>query len=153
MATLTTTMDQRGFTLIEIIVGIVVSAILAVILVQIVSGQTLRSFWPVQRIDEKLVLQEVLNRITADHRQLLITDPTPLVTLQGRIQSGEYWTGRPFNRRVALEAVANLCIEFDADRAEDPLLAHENCQDVDKILKVTLQVQNGGQRLTALFTR
>jgi prepilin-type N-terminal cleavage/methylation domain-containing protein len=143
--------DRRGFTLVEIIVGIVVSAILAVIITQIVSGQSLRSYWPIQRIDEKLVLQEAMNEISAEHRRLLMIDPQPLITLQGLISAPEYWSGKSFSGRVALD-VTNTCIQFNANR-EDPDQAHANCDLTDKILKVTLQIPGSGQRLTALFTR
>jgi hypothetical protein len=72
--------------LIEIIVGIVVSAILAVILAQIVGGISLRSYWPVQRIDEKLLLQEVMNDITAEHRTPVDEQRLPLTELQAYMQ-------------------------------------------------------------------
>jgi prepilin-type N-terminal cleavage/methylation domain-containing protein len=152
MAALIRMHGRKGFTLIEIIVGIVVSAILAVLLSQIVGAMTTRSYWAVQRIDEKLVLQEAMNNICADHRNLLITDTNPLITLQGRIAAGYYWTA-PFSTR-ALQTATNQCIEFNAGtEVSDPDLVYKACNGADTILKVTLQVQGGGQRLTALFTR
>jgi prepilin-type N-terminal cleavage/methylation domain-containing protein len=146
-------LGRNGFTLIEIIVAIIVSSILAVVLVQIVGGQTLRSFWPLQKLDEKLILQEVMNTISADYRNLLMTSPAPLETLQDNIGSGSYWSGQPFSSRVSITAVSS-CIFIDpSTRVENPAMAHADCQADDRLLKVTIQVQGQGHRLTALFTR
>ncbi len=135
--------DQSGFTLIEIIVGITVSAILAVILSQIVSGMSLRSYWPVQQVDEKLLLQAAMSDLSAEHRRLLMEDPAPLDGLQTYIAN--------LNDAFAGRVTASVeCVEFDPlHRTEQP---RPTCGDVDKIWKVTL-VGDGGQRLIALFTR
>lgn len=140
--------DQHGFTLIEIIAAIMVSAILSVVIVQIVSGYTQRSYWPLQKIDENLALQETMENISADYRNLLMTNATPLVTLQQEISEGTYFT-----IAIPVEAAFNQCVGIDPVTRKEVELTQANCNDTNLILKVTLQIQGTQHRLTALFTR
>ena len=146
--------DNRGFTLIEIIVAIIVSAILAVIVVQIVGGNTLRSFRPLQSLDGSLALQDVMENVTSDYKNLLATDSTPLVTLIARIQSGQYWTGQPFSGRIPIQATIT-CIDDITAIQEVNRHTCDNTGNTETIMKLTLsaQVQGNQQSLTALFTR
>jgi len=149
--------NQRGFTLLEIIVTIIISAVLATILAEVMSGQTWRSYQPVQAIEENLALRAVMDNITSDYRALLQTrseDATRLITLQDRIRtSGYYWEASdPYTNGVALEAKAT-CIAFDTDNDEDPTAAEANCGLADTLLKVTLSVAGTQHQLTALFSR
>jgi prepilin-type N-terminal cleavage/methylation domain-containing protein len=139
--------DPHGFTLIEIIAAIMVSAVLAVVIVQIVSGYTQRSYWPLQKINENLALQETMENISADYRNLLMTNATPLVTLQQRISDGDY-----FNTSIPIAPTLKfIVIEPDILSANtDPT---QTCNDTDLILKVTLQIEGTQHKLTALFTR
>jgi prepilin-type N-terminal cleavage/methylation domain-containing protein len=136
--------DQHGFTLIEIVATIVVSAVLAVVIVQIVGGYTYRSYRPLQVINENLALQEVMDNISADYRNLLMTSATPLMTLQQTINGDTY-----FNTPVPVEPAFNQCIEIDPDTHSETGLEPDDCN----ILKVTLRIQGTQHRLTALFTR
>jgi len=151
--------DTSGFTLIEVIVTIIVSAILAVMLTQIMRGHSWRSHWPIVKMDQGLSLREVIEKISADHRRLIISDPTPLVTLQSRINSGGtppdgYWSGQAYSASIAVDD--NYCLELQSDNAPAPgegniqqACRHQPGQDL--ILKVTLSYED--QSLTALFTR
>lgn len=151
--------DHRGFTLVEVIVTIIVSAILAVMLMQIMRGHSWRSHWPMIKLDQGLALREVMEKISADHRSLLISNPTPLVTLQNRINNGGnapdgYWYGQPYSSGLSVDD--NYCLELDPDAAPSP--GEKNIQatchhlaDQDLILKVSISYD--GQSLTALFTR
>jgi prepilin-type N-terminal cleavage/methylation domain-containing protein len=151
--------DNRGFTLVEVIVTIIVSAILAVLLMQMMKGHSWRSRWPMIKLDQGLALREIMEKISADHRRLIISDPTPLVTLQDRIANGGnppngYWAGQPYS--AALSVDDNYCLELDPDSAPSP--GERNIQPAcrhlagqDLILKVTISYE--GQSLTALFTR
>jgi len=151
--------DQSGFTLIEVIVTIIVSAILAVMLAQIMRGHSWRSFWPMVKLDQGLALREVMEKISADHRHLIISDPTPLVTLQSRINNGGtppngYWSGQPYAADISVDD--NYCLELDSDSAPTPgeRTIQQICRHLpgqDFILKVTLSYEE--QSLTALFTR
>ncbi|WP_054031452.1 type II secretion system protein [Desulfatitalea tepidiphila] len=149
--------NQRGFTLLEIIVTIIISAVLATILAEVMSGQTWRSYQPVQVIEENLALRAVMDNVTSDYRASLKArseDATRLITLQDRIRtSGYYWDASdPYTNGVSLEAKAT-CIAFDTNNNEDPTAAEENCDLADTLLKVTLSVAGTQHQLTALFSR
>lgn len=150
---------NNGFTLLEVIVTIIVSAILAVLLTQMMKGSSWRSRWPMIKLNQGLALREVMEIISADHRRLIISDPTPLVTLQSKITNGGnppngYWAGQPYG--AALSVDENYCLELDSDSSPSP--GEQNIKQVcgqlpgqDLILKVTISYD--GQSLTALFTR
>jgi len=146
--------SRSGFTLIEIIVTIVISAVLATILVQVMANQTWRSYIPVQTINENLALRAIMDNIASDYRLLRRTDASPLVTLQSRIgTSGTYWdASRPYTNGVSLQATTS-CIGFDTNNDEDPSLENTNCDATDTTLKVILSVTGTQHHLTALFTR
>lgn len=143
-----------GFTLIEVLVTIIISAVLATILAQVMTTQTSRSYLPVRTIEENLALRAVMDNIAADYRWLKKNDASPLVTLQTRIQTaGTYWdAGSSYTNGVTLQANSS-CIGFDADNDEDPSLANGTCDAADTTLKVILSVTGSQHRLTALFTR
>ncbi len=150
---------HSGFTLVEVIVTIIVSAFLAVMLAQIMRGHTWRSRWPLVKFDQGLALRDVMEKISADHRRLIISDATPLVTLQNRINNGGnppdgYWYGQPFGADLSVDD--NYCLELDPDSTATP--GERNIQPTcrhlpgqDLILKVTVSLEE--QSLTALFTR
>ncbi len=144
-------MDNRGFTLIEVVVTIIVSAILAVLLVQVMSGHISRSYWALEKIDDGLVLREVIEIINADYRRLLTEDPRPLVTLERAIQNGDYWADS--NATITVEE--NDCLVLDktptggSGHGES---GHKDCEHpVDRLLKVTLSYED--HSLTTLFSR
>jgi prepilin-type N-terminal cleavage/methylation domain-containing protein len=140
--------DQRGFTLIEIVVTIIISAILAVILAQVMSGESWRGFWPIRATEETLVLKRAMENITSDYAQLLRIDPMPLVTLQERVRSVSYW-----DDASPIGVSDNYCMTLGEDGGAAPGESSPitNCGPDDTILKLTLS--NGSQSLTALFTR
>ena len=147
----------RGFTLIEVIVTIVVSAVLAVMLMQMMQGHTWRSYWPITKLDQGLIIREAMEQISADYRNLLISDAQPLVTLQNRIQNGAnppngYWFGQPYSAAIAV--VDNYCFDMNRDDEVPPgeHNIHSTCSHPeDTLLKVTLSYDN--QSLTAIFAR
>lgn len=142
---------KHGFTLIEILVTIIVSAILAVMLMQIMQGHARRSFWPLTKLIQGLALQEVMERISADHRSLVISAEEPLVELQKRISNGDYWNGQSYSSDISVDD--NDCLNLNKDSTipagEDNV--HRPCDPVDTLLKVTISYD--GQSLTALFAR
>ncbi len=146
--------NRPGFTLIEVIVTIVISAVLATILVQVMANQTGRSYIPVQTINENLALRAIMDNIASDYRLLRRTDAAPLVTLQIRISTSDtYWdASRPYTNGVSLQATTS-CIGFDANNDEDPSLENTICDATDTTLKVILSVTGTQHHLTALFTR
>ena len=141
--------DQRGFTLIEIIVTILVSAVLAVALTQVLSGQTWRSYRPLQSTTQTLLLQRALENITADHARLLRYDPAALVSLQQRVAKKEYW-----DAATPIQVQDNYCLTLDADATGAAGESNKSpkdspCDASRTLLKITLKLEN--QTLTALF--
>jgi prepilin-type N-terminal cleavage/methylation domain-containing protein len=151
--------NHSGFTLIEVIVTIIVSSILAVLLMQVMKGHSDRSWWPLMKTSEGLALREVIENISADYRSLLISDPTPLVTLQTRIDGGAagpngYWFDKPYS--TAIQILENRCLD-EINKDDDPSpgeirFGGTGCSHpADTLLKVTLAYDT--QSLTAVFSR
>jgi len=131
--------NETGFTLIEIILTIIVGGILAALVVQFMGTSMVRSTEPVTMVQEAFSLSGIMEKITADYKDLLETDPTPLATLKTSVggegtsqdnKYGKYWVDH------------NHYITFDGSGNE---VAGGN-----NILKVTITKAN--QTLTALFT-
>ena len=143
--------NNRGFTLVEVIVTIIVSSILAVLLMQVMKGHVSRSIWPLEKMDEGFALHDVMDKITADYRNLLISDPQPLVTLQNQVNAGGnaggYWFGQP--HAASLQIVDNYC--FDLEKTGESNVHGYCIHPADTLLKITLS--NGAQSMTALFAR
>ena len=137
--------DQRGFTLIEVIVTIIISAVLAVILGQVIANQTGRSYKPIQVINENLALRAVMENIAADCRQGISVQ-----VLQGRVASGEYWNNPSFTftGNIPIDMVYNSCIGFNATGNE---ATEDSACTTSNILKVTIAVQGTPHQLTSLF--
>lgn len=149
--------NSYGFTLIEVIVTIVVSAIFAVMLMQFMQGHSWRSYQPLIKMDEGLILRQTMEQISADYRNLLISNPQPLVTLQNRIRNGAippngYWSGQSYT--AAINVINNYCLELNEDgmAPAGEFNIQSNCNHpADTLLKVTISYDQ--QSLTALFAR
>jgi prepilin-type N-terminal cleavage/methylation domain-containing protein len=141
---------QPGFTLLEILVTIIVGAIMATLLLQVMGGHSWRSFQPLQAFNHSMTLQETMSIISSHYRDLLIRDDTPLVTLQTDIESGDQWSGQPYADEMQTET---YCIDFNqtAPRSWSDTMTSDTCSSSDTILRVTLTYHD--QSLTALFTR
>ena len=130
--------DNAGFTLIEIIVTLTVTAILSVMLVQFMGSSLSRSAEPILSMQEGLALQSIFENINADYKQLLLTDNTPLATFKTRVETAGYYG--------TYVLVDSKYIQFDGARLEVP------CSTPDcRILKVT--ISKGDHSLSSLFTR
>ncbi|MCJ8501974.1 prepilin-type N-terminal cleavage/methylation domain-containing protein [Desulfatitalea alkaliphila] len=145
--------DQRGFTLIEILFTIIISAILTVILAQVISEQTWRSYQPVQTLDDSLLLNAVMNNVVADYRHLQ-RDPVqknPLITLCKKLNSGVYWQNDhvvPSRTKIVFNP-RNVALEPSGIRADDI----DNCESLQGLLQVIVSIPDTSQNLTALFGR
>ena len=143
--------NHSGFTLLEVIVTIIVSSILAVLLMQVMRGHVTRSLWPIEKMDQRLAVQDIMDQITADYRRVLISDNQPLVSLQNRINAGGapggYWSGSPF--ATAIQIIDNYCLDLDQSGESN---VHATCAHPgDTLLKVTIGVDQ--LTMTALFAR
>lgn len=150
------TRTRSGFTLVEIIIAITVSAILAVVLVQFFSVHSGRSWLPVQNVTQGMALQSAMDQITSDYRNLLLTADKPLKTLEEKIDGGAgvYWSDPNISIKV------NHCITFvggsglwTEEKTHDTCVHTEDPEDPenDTLLKVTLSL--GDQTLTSIFAR
>ena len=141
---------QRGFTLLEILLTIIIASIIAVLLMQFLGGHSWRSFKPLQAFNRSLALQETMSNISSHYRDLLISDNTPLVTLQRNIEDGDYWSGQSYASDMQTET---FCINFneEAPRTWRDTKTSDTCSSSDTILRVTLTYND--QSLTTLFTR
>jgi prepilin-type N-terminal cleavage/methylation domain-containing protein len=141
---------QRGFTLLEILVTIIIAAIIAVLLMQVMGGHSWRSLQPLQAFNRSMALQETMSNISSHYRDLLISDDTPLVTLQEKIEKGDYWSGQSYAGEMQTET---FCIYFNktAPRTWRDTKSSDTCSLSDTILRVTLT--HDDQSLTTLFTR
>jgi len=130
--------DSSGFTLIEIIVTLTVTAILSVMLVQFMGTSLSRSAEPLRSTQEGMALQSIFENMNADYKQLLLTGDTPLATFKTRVETaGFYGTYALPDCKYVL---------FDGNHLEVP------CNTPDcRILKVTISI--GDHALTSLFTR
>jgi prepilin-type N-terminal cleavage/methylation domain-containing protein len=88
---------QSGFTLLEIIITVMVTAILSAIIIQAMGTNVQRSAFPLFAVRNSLSLQQVMENITADYKQVFLTDSNPMDTFLARIDAnnsadGPYWT-------------------------------------------------------------
>ena len=77
--------DQRGFTLLEVIVTIIVAAVMGVILVQFMGTAMLRSGEAVVRVQDVSTLRQVLDNMTSDYKYLADTQAGFLPTFTTRV--------------------------------------------------------------------
>jgi prepilin-type N-terminal cleavage/methylation domain-containing protein len=128
--------NPNGFTLIEVIVTIVLGAVASVLLIQFMGGNMERSLMPLVRVDQSYKLTTVMENITAHYKKLLLTDASPLATLEADINSN--------TPNFGVYTATLSYIEFNTGN-ESP------CSADCRVLRVDLQ--NGEHRLTSLFTR
>jgi prepilin-type N-terminal cleavage/methylation domain-containing protein len=129
---------ESGFTLIEIIVTLTVTAILSVMLAQFMGTSISRSAEPIVSMHEGMTLQSIFESMNADYKQLLLTEPTPLEIFKMRVETaGHYGTYALTDSKY---------VRFDGNQVEVP------CNTPDcRILKVTISI--GDHSLTSLFAR
>ena len=140
----TLTLNQKGFTLIEIIVTIIVASILGVMFLQYMGTNVTGSMEPVIRVQNAFTIEQVIEKITADYKKLMVESTTPLATFKTHVQGGNNEANDPYFGPYTV--VYNNYITFNESGVQVS-------ESGDKILKVTIADVNGEQRLTALFTK
>ncbi|WP_035239655.1 PulJ/GspJ family protein [Desulfobacter vibrioformis] len=131
---------QRGFTLVEIIITLVLSAILGTILVQLGGTALTKSSSTVLNARDEVAGQAVMEEIVADYVKKINADPdTALALIENRINNGEYGTGT----HVAVEEPQY--VDFDA---AGNIITNPSESDY---MKVT--VNSGGHTLTTIFAK
>ncbi|MBR9981614.1 MAG: hypothetical protein KFF50_11355 [Desulfatitalea sp.] len=129
---------------------IIISSILAVLIAQVVSGQTWRSYRPLLIMEQNLALRTVMEEIIADYRELRKNESSPVLdTLITRINSGGYWIDKPFlPAGIAIQAEhRDICFGLDDG------LETVSCTNSPHppVLKLSLMIQGTQHQLTALF--
>jgi prepilin-type N-terminal cleavage/methylation domain-containing protein len=132
--TLQRRIDHDGFTLLEITITIILAAILGTILFQFMGSVLTNSGESVIKVQDGFELSAVMERITADYRELISQDTDPLGTLKTRIDAGLYGT----------YAGTTSWVTFNGTNEDDDTSGDHH------VLKVTVSI--GGQSLTSLFT-
>jgi len=132
---------ERGFTLVEIIVAIVVASIIGAMFVQYMGTSLFESVRPVIGVQERLTIDQVMENMTVDYKKLLSESETPLQTFKGNVENGNVSGNDPYYGPYTLDY--NDYVTFDGNGNEST--------GGDRILKVT--VSSHEQRLTTLFTK
>ena len=126
--------DNSGFTLIEMTIALVVTAILGVILVTALGSSLTNSSQPIFRLQQTMALLQTMENIRAD-----FTVSNDLALLKTAIG-----TGVQSNSYGNYEVLENAYVKF-AGYTEAPGVAS------DGILKVTIRDSTSGMVLTELF--
>ena len=129
---------HSGFTLIEIILALVITALVGTGLAQYLGTAFSTSAIPIQHLRQAFKLQQVMENITEDYEN----DPTPLTELQGRINDNDYDNDN-VNQHYTVEY--NDFVKFDGTRN-----AVEDNTDPKNLLMVTIKNESG--IITTLFT-
>jgi len=124
---------------VEVIVALIMISLFGIVLVSFYDTQVKGSTKSVTMMQQGFALEEILEKINADYKDLLISDPTPLVTLNNKINTvpsvyGEY-------------TAVNKFISFDNTGAETGAPCTVDCT----ALKVSVTIED--QTITTLFTR
>jgi len=133
---------DKGFTLIEVIITLVVAAILGTILVQFMGTSLTRSAEPIVMVQEGFSLSEIMEKMTAHYKYLLATDSAPLTSFKQDIENGNDDKKTPYFGDYSIKTDY---ITFSSGN-EAPDTSGNN-----RILKVT--IDKGDQSLVTLFTK
>jgi len=134
-------MTCRGFSLLEIVVSLIVSAFLGTIFVTYLGTSLMKSAEPVVMIQEGYSLGQVMESMTADYKQLLITDETPLTTFENNVVNGNVPKNDPYYGTYTVQT--GYILFSGGNEVSDT--------DENRILKVN--ITNSDQSLVALFTK
>jgi prepilin-type N-terminal cleavage/methylation domain-containing protein len=135
--------SQKGFTLIEIIVTIILAAIMGTIFIQFMSKSLTKSAEPLMLIQKAYSLNQIIEEITADYKDLLDSDTTPIETLKIYIENGNIDGNNPYYGQYTQQTDF---ITFDGSKNEIPDASGNN-----RILKAIITSDN--QSITVLFTK
>jgi prepilin-type N-terminal cleavage/methylation domain-containing protein len=128
------TANQKGFTLVELIITIIVAGILGAFFIHFMGTALSRSSEAVTMVQDECSAEQIMEEIIADYVQAVNSDPTTALSgLVTKNTNGDYGPG-----------VTMRYIAFYADGTEyspPPQMT---------VLKVT--VQDGGSVLTSLLT-
>ena len=137
--------NDRGLTILEIIVTIVVAAILGTVLVQVMSTSLTRSSVPITLLQDTYSASQIIEEMTADYEGLYDenTKEYDVSTLNTYIVNGNVSSNTPYYGPYSLDEIKY--IKFNASNIEEDDGTGDN-----NILKVS--ISSNSQSLTVLFT-
>ncbi len=118
--------DNKGFSLIEVIVVLVISAVLGTMLVQFLNTAYFKSPSPIQIVKDSITLQNVIENITSDYNADFTTDLAGFrskIGPEGSDQDNDYGIYRVRHNRF---------IQFNSGIEED------DSSGSNTLLKITL---------------
>ncbi len=139
--------NDRGLTILEIIVTIVVAAILGTVLVQVLSTSLTRSSVPITLLQDTYSINQIIEEMTADYEDLyenVNEKEYDISTLKTYIENGNVSSNTPYYGPYSLDYIDY--IKFDASYNE---IADASGDDI--ILKAIISANN--QSITVLFTK
>ncbi len=138
--------NQKGLTILEIIVTIVIAAILGTVLVQVMSTSLTRSSVPITLLKNTYSISQIIEEMTADYEELYdeYVKKYDISTLKTFIENGNVSSNTPYYGPYSLDYIGY--IEFGASYNEIADTSGDN-----RVLKVTVTSNN--QPLTVLFTK
>ncbi|MEE8481366.1 MAG: prepilin-type N-terminal cleavage/methylation domain-containing protein [Desulfobacterales bacterium] len=138
--------NQKGLTILEIIVTIVIAAILGTVLIQVMSTSLTRSSVPITLLQNIYSTTQVIEEMTADYEELYdkYVKKYDISTLKTYIENGNVSSNSPYYGPYSLDYIGY--IKFDASYNEIADTSGD-----DNILKVSISSNN--QSLTVLFTK
>lgn len=134
--------SEAGFTLLEVIAVIVLSAVFGTMLVQFMETSITQSAIPVIRTQDHYALTAVTDKITAVYRKLMAQSSQSshaLAAFKNLIDGGSLMDENKYTWQTEY-------IAFDATDNE------KSESEGDKVLKVTLTHKRDNQTLVTLFT-
>jgi prepilin-type N-terminal cleavage/methylation domain-containing protein len=136
-------LSNKGFTLIEVIVTIVVAGILGTILVVFMGTNIVQSGTPVNMVRDQYRINQVMENIVADYKQRIKDGTLNLGTFPAAVQASGYW-----GSDVSFSSAYVSYSDGDGNGVYDEATCSygTGCKN----LKITLS--KGYQKITALFT-
>ena len=134
--------NQAGFSLLEIIITLVVSALFGTLFIQYMGTSLTKSAEPLVNMKLSHETAEIMERMTADYKRLLITDETPLATFETYITAGNVSESSPYYGDYTIQT-GYILFDGEGNEVSD--------ETENRILKVS--VTSKGKTLTSLFTR
>ena len=134
--------NQRGFTLVEILVTLMFAAILAAVLFQFLGTSMTQSATPINLAKEGYNLNQILEKMTAHHKKLIVTDADPLATFKTHIENGNNIANTPYFGSYSVQT-SYITLNGGTEALD--------VSGDDRVLKTTLTVDR--QSITVLFTQ
>jgi prepilin-type N-terminal cleavage/methylation domain-containing protein len=133
--------DSRGMTLVEILAGLVILSIVALVALRYLGSGLTASGDSVAHVRDQESVSSVMERITVTYNRMMETDPYALAALKTAIGNAGEDKANAFGTYTVVQ---NAYIAFDAGNSETPDSVNLN------VLKVKIKV--GPRQMVSIFT-